>query len=298
MGLIFNGLLKIPMQFLILFIGVLVFVFYLFNQPPVFHNQVLLAQAKEAQSGTEINLLENQFNRAYDDKRVAVQQLVKGIQESDHAAVKEAKNLYFKSKQKEDSLKKKTKDAIAVAIPGAKTQDRDYIFLNFVLHYLPHGVIGLLLAVMFSAAMSSMSSELSALASTTTIDVYKRIVKDDAASSKYLVSSKWFTILWAVLAMGFAMLANFAENLIQFVNIVGSLFYGTILGIFLVAFYIKYVKSNAVFWAALVAEAVVLACYFYFYEEIAFLYYNIIGCGVVLLLSVAFQALSRPEDHI
>ena len=296
MGLIFNGLLKIPMQFLILFIGVLVFVFYLFNQPPVFHNQVLLTQAKQAQIGNEINLLESRFNKTYEEKRMAVEQLVKGIHENNRTVITEAKKSYFASKNKEDSLKKKTKDAIATAMPGAKTQDRDYIFLNFVLHYLPHGVIGLLLAVMFSAAMSSMSSELSALASTTTVDVYKRIVKTDAVSSGYLVSSKWFTIVWALLAMGFAMLANFAENLIQFVNIVGSLFYGTILGIFLVAFYIQRVKSNAVFWAAIIAELIVLACYFYFYQEIAFLYYNIIGCGVVVLLSVIFQTFNPGKD--
>ncbi len=289
MGLIFNGLLKIPMQFLILFIGVLVFVFYLFNQPPVFHNQVLLTQARQAQSGTEISLLETEFNKVYEIKRFAVQQIVKGIHQDNKNDIRDAKELYFLSKHKEDSIKTKTKNAIARAIPGAKTQDKDYIFLNFVLHYLPHGVIGLLLAVMFSAAMSSMSSELNALASTTTIDVYKRIVKPEAAPAHYLSSSKWFTIMWSLLAMGFAMLANFAENLIQFVNIVGSLFYGTILGIFLVAFYIKHVKSNAVFWAAVIAESVVLACYFYFYEQIAFLYYNIIGCSVVVTLSVIFQ---------
>jgi Na+/proline symporter len=298
MGLIFNGLLKIPMQFLILFIGVLVFVFYLFNQPPVFHNQVLLEQARQAQTGAEINALESEFGKAYREKRVAVQQLVKGIHERNKEVIGDAKELYFKSKLKEDSIKKKTKEAITLAMPGAKTQDRDYIFLNFVLHYLPHGVIGLLLAVMFSAAMSSMSSELSALASTTTVDVYKRIVKTDGTTSNYLISSKWFTMLWALLAMGFAMLASFAENLIQFVNIVGSLFYGTILGIFLVAFYVKQVKSNAVFWAAIIAETVVLACYFYFYEEIAFLYYNIIGCGVVVLLSIVFQWLNLKKDRI
>jgi len=298
MGLIFNGLLKIPMQFLILFIGVLVFVFYLFNQPPVFHNQVLLTQAKQAQTGQEINLLENEFSKAYEEKQTAVLRLVKGIHESNRAVIGTAKKQYFESKLKEDRIKKRTRDAIAMAMPGAKTQDRDYIFLNFVLHYLPHGVIGLILAVMFSAAMSSMSSELSALASTTTVDVYKRIVKADATATNYLVSSKWFTVLWALLAMGFAMLASFAENLIQFVNIVGSLFYGTILGIFLVAFYIKRVKSNAVFWAAIVAESVVLGCYFYFYEEIAFLYYNIIGCGVVVLLSAVFQTLSRTNEGI
>jgi len=180
-------------------------------------------------------------------------------------------------------------------MPGAKAQDRDYIFLNFVLNYLPHGVVGLLLAVMFSAAMSSMASELSSLASTTTVDIYKRVFKPEASASHDLSSSKLFTIMWALIAMTFATLANFAENLIQFVNIVGSLFYGTILGIFLAAFYLKWIKSNAVFWSALVAEGVVFVCYFYFYEKLAFLYYNIIGCAVVVLLSIVLQAFLKKE---
>jgi len=300
MGLIFNGLLKIPMQFLILFIGVLVFVFYLFNQPPVFHNQVLVEQARQTQVGARIDSMQFDFKNTFAEKKIAVLQLVKGIHENDREDIDKAKKSYHVFRQKEDSIKMLTKKSIAdgMKISIKKVKDTDYIFLNFVLKYLPHGVVGLLLAVIFSAAMSSMASELSALASTTTIDVYKRIVKADSVSSNYLVSSKWFTILWALLAMGFAMLASFAENLIQFVNIVGSLFYGTILGIFLVAFYIKHVKSNAVFWAALLAESVVLGCYFYFYQDIAFLYYNIIGCGVVVLVSVLFQALTREEKHI
>jgi len=300
MGLIFNGLLKIPMQFLILFIGVLVFVFYLFNQPPVFHNQVLVEQARKTQVGARIDSMQFDFKRAFAEKKIAVLKLVQGIHENNREDIEKAKKSYNVFRQKEDSIKILTKKSIAdgMKISIKKVKDTDYIFLNFVLKYLPHGVVGLLLAVIFSAAMSSMASELSALASTTTIDVYKRILKADSVSSNYLVSSKWFTILWALLAMGFAMLASFAENLIQFVNIVGSLFYGTILGIFLVAFYIKRVKSNAVFWAALLAESVVLGCYFYFYQEIAFLYYNIIGCGVVVLVSVLFQALTREEKYI
>lgn len=291
MGLIFNGLLKIPMQFLILFIGVLVFVFYLFNQPPVFHNQVLAERARQTQQGASIDSLQHDFKKAFDEKKVAVLKLVKGIHDNDKQGIDQAKNSYHLSRKKEDSIKMLTRESIAkgMNLSIKKVKDTDYIFLNFVLRYLPHGVVGLLLAVIFSAAMSSMASELNALASTTTVDVYKRIVKGNAESSHYLVSSKWFTILWALLAMSFAMLANFAENLIQFVNIVGSLFYGTILGIFLVAFYLKRVKSDAVFWAAVVAESVVLGCYFYFYQEIAFLYYNIIGCGVVVLMSVIFQ---------
>ncbi len=295
MGLIFNGLLKIPMQLAILFIGVLVFVFYLFNQPPVFHNRVLLDQAQQTQVGTAIYSLKNKFNKVFDEKKIAVQQLVNGIKTNDKKEISEAKKIYNQLRLKEDSIKTKTKIAIAEGVPGAKTQDRDYIFLNFVLNYLPHGAIGLLLAVMFSAAMSSMASELNALASTTTVDIYKRVVKPVASASHYLNSSKLFTVLWALLAMGFAVLANFAENLIQFVNIVGSLFYGTILGIFLVAFYIKQVKSNAVFFAAVIAEAVVLCCYFYFYQQIAFLYYNIIGCGVVVILAMVIQFFTKKD---
>jgi Na+/proline symporter len=226
---------------------------------------------------------------------MAIDDLVKGIQSNDEALKAQAKVAYADLKLKEDNIRKDVKKQIKEAIPGAKTQDRDYIFLNFVLHYLPHGIIGLLLAVMFSAAMSSMASELNALASTTTIDIYKRSIKPEASALHYLKASKYFTILWALIAMVFATLANFAENLIQFVNIVGSLFYGTILGIFLVAFYIKSIKSNAVFAAALVAEFAVLGCYFYFYEEIAFLFYNIIGCVIVVALAILFQVFERTE---
>jgi SSS family solute:Na+ symporter len=145
--------------------------------------------------------------------------------------------------------------------------------------------------VMFSAAMSSMAGELNALASTTTVDIYKRAVRKEAEASHYLTESRWFTALWAILAMIFAMLATFAENLIQFVNIVGSLFYGTILGIFLTAFYVKFVKANAVFIAALLAECVVFYCYFY--TDIAFLLYNIIGCAVVIIAALFIQVVTK-----
>jgi solute:Na+ symporter, SSS family len=289
MGLIMNGLLKIPMQFLILFIGVLVFVFYLFVQPPVFHNQTLKEEAMQTSQADSLLVLENQYNSLYAKKKIVVDGLVRGIQQDDKKLTEESKAAYQIIKEQEGKIRKDVKTKIAAAIPGAKTQDRDYIFLNFVLHYLPHGIIGLLLAVMFSAAMSSMASELNALASTTTVDIYKRSFKPEASPLHYLNASKYFTILWALIAMVFAALANFAENLIQFVNIVGSLFYGTILGIFLVAFYIKHVKSNAVFLAAIIAEASVLGCYFYFYEELAFLYYNIIGCVIVVVLALLFQ---------
>jgi Na+/proline symporter len=242
-----------------------------------------------------LRLLDKRYDDVYSRKQLAVNDLVRGIQQNDQKLKEESKADYQLLKDEEAKIRKKVKSKIASAIPGAKTQDRDYIFLNFVLHYLPHGIIGLLLAVMFSAAMSSMASELNALASTTTVDIYKRSFMPEASALHYLNASKYFTVLWAVIAMVFAALANFAENLIQFVNIVGSVFYGTILGIFLVAFYLKHVKSNAIFVAALIGEACVLVCYFYFYEEIAFLYYNIIGCVVVVAMALVFQLLEKKE---
>jgi Na+/proline symporter len=295
MGLIFNGLLKIPMQFIILFIGVLVFVFYLFVQPPIFHNQTLRQQAMQTAQADSIRLLENHYDGLYQLKREAVDGLLKGIQTEDALLKKSSKANYYEIQEKENAIRKEVKSTIASAVPLAKTQDRDYIFLNFVLNYLPHGLIGFLLAVMFSAAMSSMASELNALASTTTVDIYKRSVMKNGSEKHYLNASKSFTIMWALIAMVFAALANFAENLIQYVNIVGSLFYGTILGIFLVAFYLKKVGSNAVFIAALIGEGVVLTCYFLFYEQIAFLYYNIIGCAVVIAIAIFIQLFWKSE---
>lgn len=296
LSLLFNGLLKIPMQFIILFIGVLVYVFYLFNQPPVFHNQVLKERAMQTQGATALIDLEDEYNILYQDKRKAVDELVTAIHENNDAQIKSSSDVVKKIQAEENVLRDSVRTAIGKAIPNAKTQDRDYIFLNFVLNYLPNGIIGLLLAVMFCAAMSSMAGELNALASTTTMDIYKRSVNKSASQDHYLKASKGFTVAWALLAMVFSMLANFAENLIQFVNIVGSLFYGPILGIFLTAFYIKWVKGTAVFWAAIIAELIIFYCFKY--TEIAFLLYNIIGCAAVIIISILLEiAIGRKAKN-
>jgi SSS family solute:Na+ symporter len=296
MGLIFNGLLKIPMQFIILFIGVLVFVFYLFNQPPVFHNQPLKNKVAQTEYAGTLNELEASYSSVYEQKQETVTNLLAGIRQDDKISIDASKKEYHVLKKQEDSIRMEVKKTISSAVPGAKIQDRDYMFLNFVLSYLPHGVIGLLLAVMFSAAMSSMASELNALASTTTVDIYKRSFKPEATPIHYLKASRFFTIMWALIAMVFAMLANMAENLIQFVNIVGSLFYGTILGIFLVAFYMKPVRGTSVFIAAVIGELAVLVCYFFFYDEIAFLYYNIIGCVLVVVVAWIAHLFDKGKD--
>ncbi len=294
LGLMFNGLLKIPMQFVILFIGVMVFVFYLFNQPPVFHNQVLLSRAYAAgQSGT-LDSLSGAYDQLYNEKKADVDRLVTAIQQEDETEIQAARTRLLEIEKTERALRDSVRGTISAALPGAKTQDRDYIFLNFVLSHLPHGIIGLLLAVMFSAAMGSMAGELNALASTTSVDVYKRSVRKEAPPEHYLKMSRLFTVGWALIAMVFAMLASFAENLIQFVNIVGSLFYGTILGIFLSAFYVRRVGGSAVFWAALISEGAVLYCYFA--TDIAFLLFNIIGCICVMVLSLIFSFIApKPE---
>lgn len=287
LGLMFNGLLKIPMQFMILFIGVMVFVFYLFNQAPIFHNQVLKEQAMRSGQAEKIRELDRQYNELSAKKQVAVNELVQAIQTDAETA--ESRNAIVQLEAEEKTIRTHVKEAIAEGLPGTKTQDRDYIFLNFVLTHLPHGIIGLLMAVIFCAAMSSMAGELNALSSTTTVDIYKRSVNQNGDAQHYLTASRWFTVLWAVIGMVFAMLAGFAENLIQFVNIVGSLFYGTILGIFMVAFYVKRVGGTAVFWSALIAEVVVLYCYWF--TDLAFLLYNIIGCVIVIVLAWLFQTL-------
>ena len=284
------------MQFIILFIGVLVFVFYLFFQPPVFYNQVLRDRALNTPMADSVRLIEKQFADVYSKKRVAVDGMVKAIQQEDDKQVKLHLDQVKGFQSQEGALRDDMKKVIVKAIPNAKTQDRDYIFLNFVLNYLPHGIIGLLLAVIFLAAMSSMAGELNALVSTTSIDVYKRSINKHADASHYLKASRWFTVGWAVLAMIFAMLFSFAENLIQFVNIVGSLYYGTLLGIFLVAFYLKRIGGTAVFWAAIISECIVVYCYRY--TDIAFLLYNVIGCGAVIGISYLIQKLLPPNKVV
>jgi Na+/proline symporter len=293
LGLLFNGLLKIPMQFIILYIGILIFVFYQFHQAPLFHNQPLMAKAVEAGAGEQIKVLSGRYDEVYALRRKEAATLASAVKDRDRQSIDDSRQKLKAFQEAETEIRTDTKRAIASALPGENTLDKDYVFITFVMTYLPHGLIGLLLAVVFSAAMSSTASELNALASTTVVDLYKRSVRTGASEGHYVAASRWFTIMWAVFAMLFASVADQAENLIQFVNIVGSLFYGTILGIFLSAFYIKYLKSTAVFIGGLVGEAVIL--YLYFNTNVAFLLYNIIGCVAVIAVALGVQMFSKRE---
>lgn len=294
LGLLFNGLLKIPMQFIILYIGIMVFVFYQFHQAPLVHNQALMQKAMETPARAELTELSNRYDEVFANRKQNAEELVSAIQRKDEAAIATAKEGMKTVQAEESALRAQTKSVISAALPGANTLDKDYVFINFVMSYLPHGFIGLLLAVVFSAAMASTASELNALASTTAVDIYKRSIRPDAAEQHYVTASKWMTVGWAIFAMIFASIADQAENLIQFVNIVGSLFYGTILGIFLSAFYIRYLKSNAVFIGALVGEAIIL--YLYKFTSVAFLLYNIIGCVAVIVVASLVQFVSELKS--
>lgn len=278
LGLLMNGLVKIPMQFLILFIGAMVFVFYQFYQPPVYYNQPQLQQVQSAAAQQQLATYQQQFDQLFQQKRQAIETALAG-----EGAWEQVKQL----QQEEKSLRQSVRGVISSANPEAEVKDSDYVFITFVLNYLPHGLIGLLLAVIFSAAMSSTAGELNALASTSIVDFYRRIIQQNGSDQHYLLASKGFTLAWGLMALFFALTADQFENLIEYINIIGSLFYGTILGIFLVAFFLKRIGGNAVFYAALIAEAVVIATHVY--GNIEYLWYNFIGCALVVGLASIFE---------
>ncbi|MBB6610976.1 sodium:solute symporter [Pontibacter sp. Tf4] len=294
LGLLFNGLLKIPMQFLILFIGVMVFVFYQFNQPPVFFNEGTKTKVYATQHADELRTLEANYSSIFEEKQQAMQGLVSALKADDAAAIATAEAQVENLNTAGKEVREDVKALITKAVPNAETKDTDYVFISFVMKYLPAGLVGLLLAVIFSAAMSSVASELNALASTTVVDIYKRSVNQSGSPAHYVTASKLFTVGWGIIAILFATFASMLDNLIQAVNIIGSIFYGTILGIFLVAFYFKKIKGNAVFFAAILAELVVLYCFYF--TDIAFLWFNVIGCVAVILFGFILQNMIGKKE--
>ncbi len=287
LGLIFNGLLKIPMQFFILLTGVLVFIFFQLNPAPVYFNHVALENTRETKS-KEILSLEKEQQLLFAEKRTEVLNLTTALQNGDQKKITDLKSSINEKAIAIKELRRQAQAIVSSANPTLEKKDSDYIFIHFVMNYLPIGVIGLLLAVIFSAAMSSTSAELNALASTTTVDIYKRNFKKKATDQHYVFASKIFTIAFGIAAVAFALLASLFENLIQAVNILGSLFYGTILGVFMVAFFLKTVKGAPTFIAALIAELAVITIYILDKMEvlsIEYLWLNLIGCLLVMLLS-------------
>lgn len=296
MGLLMNGFLKIPMQFLILFIGVLVFVFYQFITPPIHFNQVQTESLRKSSYAPELARLEGAFQANFDSSKVVYSQLLTAMDQEEEATVAGLTGTLKSLKEGQQEIRTEVKSLLLTHDPEAETRDTDYVFMRFVMDYLPPGVVGLLFAVIFTAAMSSSSSELNALGSTTTVDLYKRSIRKEASDSHYVRSSKLFTAFWGFGAILFATYASLFENLIQAVNLLGSLFYGTILGIFIVGFFVKWIKGKAVFIAAIGSQVLILVVHFFNGKglmglewNIGFLWYNAIGCLAVVLFGLILQ---------
>ena len=280
LGLVFNGLLKVPMQFFILMVGVMVFVFYQFNNAPLNFNP---AVKPVVENSLTYKVLEKEYEAIQKSKQLL---LADGLQQEEVATFQElnAKDL---------KLKQEAKTVISSLDETIETNDKDYVFISFILNNLPKGIIGLLLAVILAAAMSSTASELNALASTTAIDLYRRN-KQEYDEQHYVTASKWFTLLWGLLAIGVACVANLFDNLIQLVNIIGSIFYGNVLGIFLLAFFIKFVKGRAVFIAAIITQLIIFGVFYM--DWLPYLWLNLVGCVLVMLFAIFIEMFSKNNN--
>ncbi len=289
LGLIFNAVVKIPMQFFILFVGVMVFVFYQFERPPIFFNQATLEMVANSEYANELESLESQYEQNLEAKEAAIRRLASSMESGQEGAIQIEREVLTSLEAGGLAIRDQLKSVIETMDADLETNDSDYVFITFILNYLPVGIVGLLIAVIFSAAMSSTASELNALGSTTTVDFYRQLKKGEADDAHYIRASRFFTTLWGVIAILFALFAKLVENLIEAVNILGSIFYGIILGIFVVAFFIRFVKGTAVFTAALISQTIVIVMYKT--SDIGYLWYNPIGCAAVVLLSMGIQSL-------
>ena len=287
LGLLFNGFLKVPMQFFILLVGVMVFVFYQFNASPLNFNPAATDAVKSSVLAEDYKVLEAKHQDISEQKKAL--QFSIADNPDDSKIKEEIKTL----NEREIANREDAKQIILKADPTQEVNDKDYVFIHFILNNLPRGLIGLLLAVILSAAMSSTASELNALAATTTMDLYKRNDKKERTDIYYVKATKWFTLAWGILAILVASIANLFDNLIQLVNIIGSIFYGNILGIFLIAFFIKMVRGNAVFIAGLVTQLLII--WVFQMDILPYLWLNLLGCVLVVILSVIIQLFSKRQ---
>ena len=303
LGLMFNALLKIPMQFFILLLGALLFVFYQFEPPPVFFNQTEWRQHEHGADAAKFRALDENFKTVFAEKQTQIRMWLAARATHDAIAESATRTAMLEAQTRAEAIRAEAKAALSAADARAPTKDSDYVFITFILDYLPHGAIGLLVAVMIAAALGSKAGELNALGTTTTIDLWRHFrpmaVHDEARNVR---AAKWFTAFWGFVAIGFALFASFAENLIEAINIIGSIFYGVVLGIFLVAFFLKRIGGTAVFWSALVSQTLIFVLFFHFGNRVAYLWYNFIGCAACVVMSLILQALlgasnDRTQAH-
>ncbi len=296
LGLMFNALLKIPMQFFILLLGVLLFVFYQFQpNTPVFFNRVEWERHASGVNGATFRALEVKHAALHELKQEKIKSWTTVRESGDAAVEQRARAEMNAAQQSVEAVRKEAKDALKAADPRAKIKDSDYVFINFILTELPNGVIGLLIAVMFAAALGSKAGELNALGTTSTIDLWRHF-RPLAAQDEHrnVRNAKWFTAIWGAFAIAFALFAGFSENLIEAINIIASIFYGVLLGIFVVAFFVKHVRGTAVFWGALAAQVLIFALRYlkdsFPVLDFSYLWYNVIGCAACVLFSILLQS--------
>ncbi len=290
LGLMFNAVFKIPMQFGILLLGVLLFVFYQFEPAPVYFNAPAWEQAKTDGASDQLEAFENAYAAAHDEKANSIREWLDAERRGDAATADAARSSAVAAHERGQAIRADAIAALQQTNARAKAEDFDYVFITFVLNYLPHGLIGLLMAVFFAAALSSLSAELSALGETTNVDFYRFVVRRDAPERHYVTSSRRLTTFWGVIAIGFALFANQQENLIEAINIVGSLFYGVVLGMFCVAFFVRHVGGWAVFWGAVASQSLIFVLFLTNIFDFSYLYYNMIGCVACVVLSIVLQA--------
>ncbi len=294
-GLLFNGLLKVPMQFFILLVGVMVFVFYQFNSTPLNFNPAAEKAVLASPYAPSYNQLQERHQQILTEKQAAQKQFAVSLNNEiiTQDPVTLSKKLTVLRAAEEEN-REQARVMIKKANDGIETNDKDFVFIHFILNHLPKGLIGLLLAVILSAAMSSTASELNALSSTTTVDIYKQFRNRTSSDTNDVQMSKWFTLMWGIIAIGFASFVSLFDNLIQLVNFIGSIFYGTILGIFLVAFYLKKIQGQAVFFAAVCSQIIVATCAILHefvdgIEILPFLWLNPLGTFLTIGMAVVFQ---------
>jgi SSS family transporter len=293
LGLIMNGLVKIPMQFCILLIGVLVFAFYQFNRPPMFFNQYEVKQVQNSSYGAKYTALDKQYDAVFAQRRAKADNLIAAINSKNETQITQAQTQLKQVDKQATDIRQQAIGLMKRNNAKADTDDTNYVFLNFVTHYLPRGMIGLLIAIIFLASMGSTASALNSLASTSVVDIYKRIINPGASDKNYLNASRLATIFWGVICIGMALYAGKMGNLLEAVNELGSYIYGTILGVFVVAFYLKHIKATPVFIAAAITEAVI--CILGYYQVVAYLWLNAIGCFLVIIIALLVNAFMKQK---
>jgi len=289
-----NGLIKIPMQFFILMIGILVFTFYQFHEPPIFFNPVETKKIEQSAYNNSYQEIKQNYVVLHQEKLHALDHFVNALHSDNDEQIMLAKKELNDAEAKLQMARKSATDLMLKNNEKADVNDSNYVFLTFVMNFLPVGMIGLIIAIIFLASMGSTASGLNSLAGTFVVDFYKRIIKKDDQEINYLNASRWATAIWGVFCIGVGLYASKLGNLIEAVNILGSLFYGTILGIFLVAFYVKHVQSKAVFIAACIAEVFIIIAWQI--DLTAFLWLNVLGCALVVVISIVLQAV-LPNKH-